>query len=255
MHSFWRWQTLIFDGTLSFNGGSLTVFSSDDVCSLRVGFQEVDGAFRGLKMGEFSVIHGSLAHFISMLLCVRAQLPISDGGLNSPVLFVDGGNSFNPYLVAELSRSHGVDARATLQNIYVSRAFTAYQLSTLILNDLEKFQEHKKAKAVIVSDIASLYLDRDVPKGDAERLFRMVCRKLLEVAGRRVVVAATYFPGGRCERGLLLEALLFACANSILRFDSSGSVVRFCLERHPELSPFTLKFSTVYPTIMEYVEV
>ena len=170
-------------------------------------------------------------------------------------MFVDGGSPFNPYLVAELARSYGVDARATLQNIYVSRAFTAYQLSTLILNDLEKFQARKHAKTVIVSDIASLYLDRDVPKGDAERMFRMVCGKLSEVAGRRAIVVATYFPTMRCERALLLEALLFGCANSVLRFDSSGSVVRFCLERHPELPPFSLEFSTVYPTMMEYVEV
>jgi hypothetical protein len=83
----------------------------------------------------------------------------------------------------------------------------------------------------------------------------MVCSKLLEVAGRRAVVVATYFPSRRCERALLLEALLFGCTDTILRFDSSGSVVRFSLERHPELSPFSLEFSTVYPTMMEYLEV
>jgi len=233
----------------------LARFSSGDVCSLRVGFREVDEAFRGLKVGEFSVIYGSLAHFISLLLSVRAQLPIDNGGLNSPVVFVDGGNSFNPYLVAELARSYGVDARAALQNIYVSRAFAAYQLSSLILKELEKFQEHTKAKAVIVSDISSLYLDRDVPKGDVESMFRNVCNKLLEVAGRDAVVVATYFLGKRCDRALFLEALLFGCADTVLRFDSCGSVVRFSLERHPELSPFSLEFSTVHPTMMEYVEV
>jgi hypothetical protein len=216
---------------------------------------EVDEAFTGLRVGEFSVIHGSLAHFVSLLLSVRAQLQVGDGGLNSPVVFVDGGNSFNPYLVAELARSYGFDARAALQNIYVSRAFTAYQFSSLILNELEKFQEHMKAKAVIVSDVASLYLDRDVPKGDVERMFRIVCNKLLEVAGRGAVVVATYFPGKRCERALFLEAMLFGCADTVLRFDCSGSVVRFSLERHPELSPFSLEFSTVHPTMMEYVEV
>jgi len=233
----------------------LTVLPRDKLRLLQIGFPDVDKAFPGLEKGQFSLIYGSLAHFISALLCVRAQLPISDGGLNSPVLFVDGGNSFSPYLVAELARSHGVDARTALQNIYVSRAFTAYQLSTLILNDLEKFRERLGAEAVIVSDVASLYLDGDVPRGDAERLFRMVCRKLLEVAGRGAVVVATYFPGRRCGRALLLEALLFGCASSILRFDFSGSVVRFCLERHPELSPFTIEFSTVHPTIVEYLEV
>jgi len=236
-------------------GESLTVLPPDKLCSLQIGLADVDNAFPGFKTGQFSVVHGSLAHFISTLLCVRAQLPIGDGGLNSPVLFVDGGNSFSPYLVAELARRYGVDARAALQNIYVSRAFTAYQLSSLVLNELEKFQERMEAKVVIVSDITSLYLDRDVPKGDAERLFRMVCSKLLEVAGRRAVVVATYFPSRRCERALLLEALLFGCADTILRFDSSGNVVRFSLERHPELSPFSREFSTVHPTMMEYVEV
>jgi len=233
----------------------LTGFSSNKACSLRIGLHEVDEAFTGLRVGEFSVIHGSLAHFVSLLLSVRAQLQVGDGGLNSPAVFVDGGNSFNPYLVAELARSYGFDARAALQNIYVSRAFTAYQFSSLILNELEKFQEHMKAKAVIVSDITSLYMDRDVPKGDVESMFRNVCNKLLEVAGRGATVVATYFLGKRCDRALFLEALLFGCADTVLRFDSCGSVVRFSLERHPELSPFSLEFSTVHPTIMEYVEV
>jgi len=86
-------------------------------------------------------------------------------------------------LVAELARSYGFDARAALQNIYVSR-LSQLTSSSLILNELEKFQEHMKAKAVIVSDITSLYLDRDVTKGDVERMFRIVCNKLLEVARR-----------------------------------------------------------------------
>jgi len=222
-------------------------------CSLRIGFQEVDEAFEGLKAGEFSVVHGNLAHMVSMLLSVRAQLSVLDGGLNSPVIFVDGGNSFNPYLVADIARSYGLDARSVLENIYVSRAFTAYQLSSLILSELEGFQKLKGARAVIVSDISSLFLDRDVPKGDAERLFRMVCRKLSEVAGRGAVVVATHFPRERSQRMLLLEALLFGCAKTVLRFEASGNLVKFFLERHPELSPFKLEFSAVHPTIMEYV--
>lgn len=227
---------------------------SDDVYSLRLGFHEVDEGFGGLKLGEFCLIHGGMANFISLLLSFRAQLPIDEGGLNSPALFVDGGNSFNPYLVAELARSYGVDARAALENIYVSRAFTAYQLSSLILKELGRFQEQVKAKAVIVSDVASLYLDRDLAKGDVEDMFGMVCGKLLEVARRGAVVVATYRAGRRCRRGLLLEALLFGYVNTVLRFDSSGSLVRFRLERHPKLSPFALDFSLVYPTLMDYVE-
>jgi RecA/RadA recombinase len=141
--------------------------SAQKIRRLSLGVSVLDDIFPGFETGNFAVLHGDSASFISFLLCVRAQLPHEKGGLGSSAVFVDGGNSFSPYIVAELARSYSLDSRATLENIYVSRAFTAYQLSSLILEKLEPFLKSKKAKLLIVSDISSLFFDKDIPKTEA----------------------------------------------------------------------------------------
>jgi len=60
-------------------------------------------------------------------------------GLCSSVVFVDGGNSFSPYLIGDVARGYRFEPRNVLERVYVSRAFIAYQFSALVLEKLEPF--------------------------------------------------------------------------------------------------------------------
>jgi hypothetical protein len=52
--------------------------------------------FPGFEPGDFGVLYGlPTCLYLSLLLCVRCQLPRRMGGLGSSVIFIDGGNSFH----------------------------------------------------------------------------------------------------------------------------------------------------------------
>jgi hypothetical protein len=98
---------------------------------------------------------------LASLLCVQAQLPTQFGGLQSKVIFIDGGNTFRLYQIAKLAQIHQLDPRKVLNNIYISRAFTAYQATPLIMEQLKDAVKKYDAKLAIISDIAGFFLDED----------------------------------------------------------------------------------------------
>src|SRR4030065_337535 len=50
----------------------------------------------------------------------------------APLRVLDGGNCFNAYIVALALRQQTTDVTAALERIRVSRAFTCYQMVTLL---------------------------------------------------------------------------------------------------------------------------
>ena len=234
----------------------MPVLSAQKMRPLSLGVSALDDIFPGFEGGDFAVLYGDAASFISLLLCVRAQISPEKGGLGSPVVFVDGGNSFSPYLTAELARSHGLDSRTALENVYISRAFTAYQLSSLILEKLEPCLKSKKAKLLVVSDISTLFFDKDIPKTEAKDLFMKICEKLSDIAAnKQVATIATYFPDKRLKRSMFFEAVLFGRSNTIIKFKRKGKILTFILEDHPHIKPFTMDFPTDYTTLTDFIEV
>jgi len=234
----------------------LSVLSAERVRRLSLGVSVLDDVFPGFEAGDFVVLYGDKVSFMSFVLCVRCELSFDKGGLGSSVVFVDGGNSFSPYLVADVARSYGLDSRKALERIYVSRAFTAYQLSSLVLEKLEPFLNGKKARLLVVSDIASLFFDRDIPKTEAKDLFMKVCAKLSEIASKKqAIVLATYYPERRSKRGLFFEAVLFGRSNVIVKFERRGKALSFVLQDHPRIKPFSIDFPSDEVPLTNYMEV
>lgn len=200
----------------------MSVLSAERVRRLSLGISGVDDVFPGFEGGDFGAICGSETFPFGFVLCVRSVMPAEMGGLGSNVVFVDGGNIFNPYVAAEIARSFGLDPHFVLERIYVSRAFTAYQLSALILEKLPSFLEQCNARLVFVSEISKLFLDRDIPKTEAQDLFVKVCSALSEVASKNgKIVLATYTPDKSSRRGVFFEAALFGRSNVLIKIDRS----------------------------------
>lgn len=236
-----------------------SILSVKKIRHLSLGVPALDEVFPGFELGDFAVLHGHAAPYISHVLSVRCHLQSNNGGLGSSVIFVDGGNLFNPYLIAEIARSHGLDSRLVLQKIYVSRAFTAYQLSSLILEKLELFLRRRRAKLLVVSDIASLFFDKDIPKTEANDLFTKICCKLAEIAARkREIVVTSYLSGRRSKRSLFFEAALFSRSSILVRFSRRGKILSFNLENHPCIKSFSMDFdspATDYLSLANFMEV
>jgi len=204
-----------------------TLFSLD--------MRNVTDLFPGFAPGDFAVVYGSPSVVsLASLLCVRAQLPIQLGGLESNVVFIDGGNTFRLYQVARLAQVHQLDPKQTLDNIYLSRAFTAYQMTTLLMEHLKSAVERFNAKLVVISDIAGLFLDEDVPSEEARRVFSQVLMYLQKfVRENQIILIATYLPRPNDSRNLYLHTLTCGRANVVIALRQTKYEREFALEKHP----------------------
>jgi hypothetical protein len=212
---------------------------------LRLSFniENVDGLFPGFTLGSFAVLHGS-STFLP-LLCVRAQLPQQLGGLGTNVIFVDGGNTFRLYDVSQTALIHELAPKQVLERILISRAFTAYQMAFLILEKLKDAVNQHDSKLVIVSDIAGLFLDKDVPIGEARCIFNRLTLQLSRIAREsQAIVVATYLPRHPSTRGSFFKATACGRADVVFSVKRSKRSQQFILEKHPL---FTLG-RTCFPT-------
>ena len=81
-----------------------------------------------------------------------------------------------------------------LDHIYISRAFTAYQMTSLILQKLEDAIKTCNAKLVIISDIAAMFLDKDVEEEEARRIYSQITTRLSNFAREHQIIVITTYP-------------------------------------------------------------
>jgi hypothetical protein len=195
----------------------------------------VDELFPGFAPGDFAVLYGSPSVIsLTSLLCIRAQLPAQLGGLGSNVVFIDGGNTFRLYKIARLAQLHQFNPRDVLERIFISRAFTAYQLTSLILDKLEEAVKNYNAKLVVISDIAGFFLDHDVAHEEAQRVYSQIVSYLSSFAKKhQIIVIATYLPYHDSRRNGLLQEITCARANTVLSFSKTTYTREVTLEKHP----------------------
>ena len=224
--------------------------------TLSLGLPHIDNVFPGFRMDEFAVLHGqSLVKTLNFLLSVRCQLPTDEGGLNSTAIYVDGGNTFNPYAISAIAQQNDIDPRTALERIFVSRAFTAYQLSALIFETLEDALRKYGSKLVLISDIMSLFLDSDVPTKEALEIFSKAVVYLSElVTKRKVIVVVSFFPSEQSRRRVFLESVLLGRASTVVIVQKSKGTVQFSLEKHPLLQSFVIDIEPNAATLERFVE-
>ena len=185
----------------------------------------------GFPSGHLSVIHGSRAIFdLSLLAVVRSQMSDTLRG----AVFVDGANSFNPYVVSTMARTHGLDSEEILREVLVSRAFTAFQLQTLISERLELAVREHKARLVVISDLPALYFDSEVKPSETIRLFNLAVNKLANLASKyNLVTIATASNQDWIRRKRVILELLFKRADVLLKVEEKPKTAKFILQKHP----------------------
>ena len=88
----------------------------------------------------------------------------------SRVVHVDGCNIANPYRITRLARRFGIDHNEALTRVQVCRAFTAYQMSTVIDDRLE--ERLSGCRLLAVTGMQYLYQDRDIRHVEAKVMLR-----------------------------------------------------------------------------------
>ncbi len=227
---------------------------SQPIFSLNI--RRVNEIFPGFALGDFAVLQGSSVLSLASLLCVRAQLPAQLGGLQSNVVFIDGGNTFRLYQIAELARIHHLSPKQVLDNIYISRAFTAYQATSLIMHYLGETIRKYNAKLVIISDIAGFFLDKDIPDYEAQRIFSQLTTYLSNFARKtQTIVIATYPQHADSPRNNFLQTQTCTRASVVLSLRKTSFARQFLLEKHPYLSTGVSEVPLEDTTLADFAEV
>ena len=148
---------------------------------LTLDIPQLDSILNFLTLNQKVCIKGPYAQKIIERLCVRAQIPHRYGGLNSNVVLVDGANSSDLYQCISFAQQYQLDVKKVLEKIVTSRTFTAYQLTDLILYDLQQVIEEKKTKVLIITDL--LHFFTDDPYFDSQEI-RLLLEQIAEAISK-----------------------------------------------------------------------
>jgi hypothetical protein len=223
---------------------------------LSLNMRNINQLFPGFAAGDFALLYGSHAvSSIASLLCIRAQLPPQLGGLGSNVVFIDGANTFRLYHATRLARLHQLDPKQALDRIYISRAFTAYQMASLILQKLEDAVKTYNAKLIIISDIAAMFLDKDVQDEEAKRIYSQVTTYLSNLAKeKQTIIIATYPPHIDNKRNLYLQAVTSGRANVVIALRQTKYDKEIVLEKHPTFTLGSAELPTEILPLTAFME-
>ena len=181
------------------------------------------GGFRASKVALLDS-DNSYSSTLMHLLCVRA---ISQ--FDEEVVWIDGGNMVDPYSISSLCKRLRLDKKNILSRVNISRAFTAYQLVTLIDEKLQEQVERSVPCAVFVSSITELFLDKDMKWMESHQLFRRCLEDVTRVTKEHETVSLLT---NRTRYGLRpspgLDGLLHESSDLVvqLRARRNGVIIR-----------------------------
>lgn len=161
--------------------------AEDEDGMLRTGFTLFDDLFGPFTRGDIHLIVGrtDLTYNLMDLLVVNAARK------ELTAYYIDGGHRADPFAMARILRMQRIDPRGTLRNVMIARAFTAYQMDSLIN---EKLTEEADAPPLLmISSIDSLFSDPEVEPEVARGMLNncMEVLKSMAARGSCVVIAAT----------------------------------------------------------------
>ena len=196
---------------------------------------DIDSLFPGFKPGDFAVLYGpQTVTSIATSLCARAQLPNRLGGLDSNIVFIDCANSSSLSNIEQLSHPQQIDSETTLRRIHNIRVYTAYRLTTLIMEKLREAVETNDAKLVVISDIAAPFLNDNVDNQEAKTVYSQIMSYLTNFARKhKLIIIATYLSHESSIRNSFLQEITTAKANTVLRFTKTPYTKEVELEKHP----------------------
>jgi len=104
------------------------------------------------------------------------------------VVVLDGANRFDPYVVSSFAKKTSIPPENLLKRIRIARAFTCYQMATLVEEKLVDLLRQEEASSqthnpwVILLGPTTTFLDGDVAEREVRSLFERMLRKIEEMA-------------------------------------------------------------------------
>ena len=143
-----------------------------------------------------------------LLLDLAAQL-----ALEAPLRVLDGGNCFNVYTVAQALRRRTPRVYAALGRINVARAFTCYQVTTLLENTPADLSP------TLALDLLATFYDESVPLGERRRLLQKNVAELRRLSRQGSVLVSISPPPPEARQSAVLYETLIDSADRLSRLE------------------------------------
>ena len=191
---------------------------------LSTSVRALDDFIGGFRSSQVSLIDSSdrLVLDIVHLLCVNQVL--EEG---REVVWVDGGNSVNPYALTSLCKRFRVRSGEVLESVNVSRAFTAYQLVTLIEEMMEAEVARTKAGLLVVTSFPDLFQDKDMWWSESLQLMKRCLASMREMTRRHdTVTLVTNLGLSRMLYKKSLRSLMYSSVDHVVRIENQRAALR-----------------------------
>ena len=154
-------------------------------------------------MDNLPTLQPGQLHLILAARAAQHQLVnalIARRALAGPVRVLDGGNCFKGHHLARELRRGTPDLKVALENVHMARAFTCYQVVTLLNSTPEV------PFPTMVLEMLSTFYDESVPLVERQRLLE-TCLVQLHRLSRQASVAVSVSPPPDEASSTLLSAL------------------------------------------------
>lgn len=140
--------------------------------------------FKAPPPGKLYLLHGGDTIF---RLSLSAAAHVLLNGV--PLTLVDGTNRFDVYYIAEFARKvtsrraggSPVTPEHLLENIFISRAFTCYQMEALVTDRLPEFVRKVQSPVVIIFGLLDTFYDEQAPLFEVRGSLRRITAALLRL--------------------------------------------------------------------------
>jgi hypothetical protein len=178
--------------------------------------------FNAAPPGKLFCLHGDRSVFrLSLYAASYALL----AGL--PIALLDGSNQFDVYYIAEFARRASasrpnVTPEKLLERIFVSRAFTCYQMEAAITDRLPRFLEKKRSSVAIIFGLLDTFYDEQAPLFEVRASVQRIIAALQQLKRNdiSVLLALRDMKLASSERNTLFPKLLAAMDESYTMMES-----------------------------------
>ena len=151
-----------------FVSGSALLDRRREVLKLSAKVQSIDdllgGGFETQALVEVYGAFGSGKTQIGHQLAVNCTLPMSEGGLDGDIFYIDTEDTFRPERITQMARGLGLDPDAVLSRIHVARAYnSAHQI--LLVDEIKRLSRGMNVKLIIVDSLTSHFRAEYVGRG------------------------------------------------------------------------------------------
>jgi hypothetical protein len=195
-----------------------------------LGFPHLDSLLRPFSEGRTILLSGETSSIVAELASLRAQLPIESGGLDSAVIFIDGGNRSDPYLFSSFAKQRGLKPAMAMRRVASCRVFTFYQLAALVSEHLVRAVEDYGTRLVVICDILGTFNEPELEEREARRVLSAVEEGIEKVKRQALVVTTQASPNK-------YDGMVASWADAQVRLSSERDRIRAELVKHRNRLP------------------